>query len=114
MSIQVERAHGLEALGLVRTGRVHWNLGTAALYEEALRRDPNVGFNSSWETRRVWLESYEENNKKVRIKGVAKSHDDAAEFMKRLNSSVFFRDVRLDSTVRSTVPTPGSVPSAAS
>jgi phosphoenolpyruvate carboxykinase (ATP) len=38
MSIQVERAHGLEALGIVRSGRVHWNLSPAALYEEALRR----------------------------------------------------------------------------
>jgi phosphoenolpyruvate carboxykinase (ATP) len=38
MSIQVERAHGLEALGMVGTGRVHWNLSPAALYEEALRR----------------------------------------------------------------------------
>jgi phosphoenolpyruvate carboxykinase (ATP) len=37
MSIQVERAHGLEALGIVRSGRVHWNLSPAALYEEALR-----------------------------------------------------------------------------
>ena len=38
MSTQVERAHGLEALGIVRSGRVHWNLSTAALYEEAVRR----------------------------------------------------------------------------
>jgi aldehyde dehydrogenase (NAD+) len=38
MSIQVERAHGLEALGIVRSGRVHWNLTPAALYEEAIRR----------------------------------------------------------------------------
>jgi phosphoenolpyruvate carboxykinase (ATP) len=38
MTIQVERAHGLEALGIVKSGRVHWNLGTAALYEESLRR----------------------------------------------------------------------------
>src|SRR6186713_754294 len=38
MSIQVERAHGLEALGILRSGRVHWNLSPAALYEEALRR----------------------------------------------------------------------------
>jgi phosphoenolpyruvate carboxykinase (ATP) len=37
MSTQVERAHGLEALGIVRSGRVHWNLSPAALYEEALR-----------------------------------------------------------------------------
>jgi phosphoenolpyruvate carboxykinase (ATP) len=39
MTIQVERAHGLEALGIVRSGRVHWNLSPAALYEEALRRN---------------------------------------------------------------------------
>jgi phosphoenolpyruvate carboxykinase (ATP) len=38
MTIQVERAHGLEALGIVRSGPVHWNLSTAALYEQALRR----------------------------------------------------------------------------
>jgi phosphoenolpyruvate carboxykinase (ATP) len=38
MTIQVERAFGLEALGIVRSGRVHWNLSPAALYEEALRR----------------------------------------------------------------------------
>lgn len=67
-------------------------------YEEALRRDPNVGFNASWDTRRAWLESYEELDKRVRIKGVAKSHDDAAEFMKRLNSSVFFSNVRIDNS----------------
>jgi len=38
MSTQVERAHGLEALGIVRSGRVHWNLTPAVLYEEAIRR----------------------------------------------------------------------------
>ena len=47
------------------------------------------------------MESYEEANKKVKIRGVAKSHDDAAEFMKRLNSSVFFKDVRLEDTIQS-------------
>jgi type IV pilus assembly protein PilN len=67
-------------------------------YEEALRRDPNVGFNAAWDTRRAWLELYEEQQKKVRIRGAAKSHDDAAEFMKRLNSSVFFSGVRLENT----------------
>ncbi len=38
-TIQVERAHGLEAVGILRSGRVHWNLSPAALYEEALRRN---------------------------------------------------------------------------
>jgi phosphoenolpyruvate carboxykinase (ATP) len=38
MTMQAERAHGLEALGIVRSGSVHWNLSPAQLYEEALSR----------------------------------------------------------------------------
>jgi type IV pilus assembly protein PilN len=78
-------------------------------YEEALRRDPNVGFNASWDPRRAWLESYEENQKKVRIRGAAKSHDDAAEFMKRLGSSVFFSGVRFENSTQSMAGTAGAV-----
>ncbi|MBI4264639.1 MAG: phosphoenolpyruvate carboxykinase [Acidobacteria bacterium] len=37
MSTQLERAHGLEALGIVRSGRVHWNLSPAVLYEAAIQ-----------------------------------------------------------------------------
>jgi phosphoenolpyruvate carboxykinase (ATP) len=42
MSTQVERTHGLEALGIVRSGQVHWNLSPAALYEEAIRRNEGL------------------------------------------------------------------------
>ena len=42
MSTQVERTHGLEALGIVRSGPVHWNLSTAALYEQSIRRHEGV------------------------------------------------------------------------
>ena len=67
-------------------------------YEETLRRDPNAGFNASWDPRRVWMEGYSEDQKHVRIRGAAKSNEDVAEFLKRLNSSVFFSEVNLDST----------------
>ena len=67
-------------------------------YEETLRRDPNAGFNASCDPRRVWMEAYSEDQKHVRIRGAAKSNEDVAEFLKRLNSSVFFSDVNLDST----------------
>ncbi len=77
-------------------------------YEQTLRRDPNVGFNATWETRRLWLESFEEEGKKVKIKGVAKSAEDVAEFVKRLQISVFFADAAFESVER--VPGPaGSV-----
>jgi type IV pilus assembly protein PilN len=70
------------------------------VYEEALRRDPNVGFNGTWDTRRAWIDIYEETQKKVRIRGGAKAADDAAELMKRLNSSVFFQNVRLENSTQ--------------
>lgn len=69
-------------------------------YEEQLRRDPNAGFNASWDTRRVWIDSYTEADRGVKLKGAAKSNEDVAEFLKRLNSSVFFSDVNLDSTAQ--------------
>ena len=42
MSTQVERTYGLEALGIVRSGPVSWNLSAAALYEEAVRRSEGL------------------------------------------------------------------------
>src|SRR5258706_157547 len=37
-----ERKIGLEALGINGASNVHWNLGVAALYEEAVRRGEGV------------------------------------------------------------------------
>lgn len=68
-------------------------------YEETLRRDPNAGF-SNWETKRTWLESYTEERQHIKLRGSAKSNEDVAEFLKRLNSSVFFKDVNLDATAQ--------------
>jgi type IV pilus assembly protein PilN len=77
-------------------------------YQENLLRDPNAGFNASWDTHRVWLEGFDENQKKVRIRGSAKSNEDVAEFLKRLNLSVFFSDVSPESTNQVTVGGVGS------
>lgn len=62
-------------------------------YESQLKKDPTSGFNTNWETRRVWLLSYEERAHNVKIKGAAKSDEDVAEFLKRLKQSPFFSDV---------------------
>jgi len=69
-------------------------------YEDRLRRDPNMGFNSGWDPRRVWLESYEEAQRKVQIRGSARTNEDVAEFLKRLQLSVFFTDVTPESTTQ--------------
>jgi phosphoenolpyruvate carboxykinase (ATP) len=42
MSTQVERTHGLEALGIVRSGQIHWNLSPGVLYEAAIRRNEGL------------------------------------------------------------------------
>ena len=62
-------------------------------YEEAIKRDPNAGFNPNWDTRRAWLMGYAEQNHAVKIHGGAKSDEDVAEFLKRLKVSAFFSDV---------------------
>jgi type IV pilus assembly protein PilN len=77
-------------------------------YQENLLRDPNAGFNASWDTHRVWLEGFDEDHKKVKIKGAAKSNEDVAEFLKRLNLSVFFTDVAPEQTAQVTVGATGS------
>lgn len=71
-----------------------------ASYEERVRRDPNVGFNATWDSRRLWLDNFEEVQRKVRIQGAARTNDDVAEFLKRLQLSVFFADVTPESTTQ--------------
>ena len=62
-------------------------------YEEAIKKNPNEGFNPNWDTRRAWIISYAEVGHNVTIKGGAKSDEDVAEFLKRLKVSAFFSDV---------------------
>jgi type IV pilus assembly protein PilN len=66
-----------------------------AEYEMLLKKDPNAGYNPTWDSRRLWITRYEENNRRVKFSGGAKSFDDVAEFMKRLQLSVYFTDVQL-------------------
>jgi len=66
-----------------------------AEYEMLLKKDPNAGYNPTWDSRRLWILKYEETNRRVKFSGGAKSYDDVAEFMKRLQLSVYFTDVQL-------------------
>jgi phosphoenolpyruvate carboxykinase (ATP) len=42
MAIQLQRARGLEMVGILRSGPVHWNLPVPALYEAAVRRSEGL------------------------------------------------------------------------
>ncbi|MEM9187843.1 MAG: PilN domain-containing protein [Myxococcota bacterium] len=62
-------------------------------YERIRRENPLAGYNQSWDPKRLWLTSFEEENRSCRIKGVGKTNDDVAEFLRRLILSDVFEGV---------------------
>jgi type IV pilus assembly protein PilN len=63
---------------------------------EQLRRDnPAEAFNPGWDVRRVWITSYNETDRNLKLSGMARDGDDVSEFERRLKQSDFFSDVRL-------------------
>lgn len=63
---------------------------------EQLKRDnPGAVPNFTWDSRRLWLQSYTENDRKVRIIGQARDAEDVSEFLRRLTLSDYFYEVRL-------------------
>jgi type IV pilus assembly protein PilN len=63
---------------------------------QQLRRDnPNLVFNSNWDSRRLWLLSYVEQARTVKIEGVARDGNDVSEFAQRLKLSTYFYEVTL-------------------
>ena len=63
---------------------------------EQLKRDnPAVVYNANWDPRRLWLTSYKEADRIVKIDGLARDGEDVAEFERRLKLSDYFYDVKL-------------------
>lgn len=66
---------------------------------EALRREsPLLVYNPGWDVRRLWLESFQETERKCTINGFGKTNEDVAEFLRRLNISKIFDQVTLQNT----------------
>lgn len=55
----------------------------------------NKGWNPEWDPKRLWIHSFFEQARIVRITGFARSNEDVAEFHHRLESSRHFVEVRL-------------------
>jgi len=53
------------------------------------------GWNPEWEPKRIWIDKFEEKNREVTVIGHARSNEDVAELLKRMNTSSFFAHVRL-------------------
>jgi type IV pilus assembly protein PilN len=61
-----------------------------------LRRDnPLSVFNPNWDARRLWITSYTEAQRQLKIEGKARDGEDVSELARRLNLSSYFYDVRL-------------------
>lgn len=63
---------------------------------EQLKRDnPTAVPNANWDPRRLWMSSYKEADRTVRVAGFARDGEDVSELLRRLTLSDYFYDVRL-------------------
>ena len=63
---------------------------------EQLKRDnPAEAYNANWDPRRLWLTSYVESERVVRLGGLARDGEDVSELERRLKMSDYFTDVKL-------------------
>jgi type IV pilus assembly protein PilN len=61
-----------------------------------LRRDnPTAVYNPGWDAKRLWLTSFQEAERLVKIEGLARDGDDVSELARRLNLSTYFADIKL-------------------
>lgn len=106
-----KRQDAIDGLQEARTGPVHVMLELSNIlskkgrpnidktkYRELIRLDPTAGYDEDWDYRRLWISSFTEQNKKVVIQGQALTHEDVAEFLRRINLSRFFVKSELEST----------------
>lgn len=59
------------------------------------KENPLAVYNPSWDTRRLWLTSYIEGERVVRLEGLARDGNDVYELAQRLKLSAYFHDVTL-------------------
>lgn len=66
--------------------------------DEIRRDNPLAGYNAGWDSRRLWISSFNEENRECHIVGVGRTNEDVAEFLARLALSDLFQDVTLERT----------------
>src|SRR5690606_9190853 len=57
--------------------------------------NPLAMHNVNWDSRRLWLTSFIEDSRTVRLAGLARDGEDVSELARRMNLSSYFYDVRL-------------------
>lgn len=59
------------------------------------RENPLAVYNPGWDARRLWVTKFVEQQRKVRLEGIARDGEDVSELARRMNLSSYFHDVRL-------------------
>ena len=59
------------------------------------RENPLAVFNPGWDARRLWLTNFVEEQRKVRLEGIARDGEDVSEMARRMSLSSYFYDVKL-------------------
>jgi Tfp pilus assembly protein PilN len=75
----------------------------AARVDWLRQHDRSRLWSPTWDTHRVWLTGFEEENRVVKIAGQARDSDDVGELMRRLQLSLYFEDVRLERTQETSI-----------
>jgi type IV pilus assembly protein PilN len=63
--------------------------------EQMKRDNPTEVYNANWDPRRLWLTSYKEADRVVKMGGLARDGEDVSELERRLKLSDYFADVKL-------------------
>jgi len=106
-----KRQEAIDSLEAARTGPVYVMLEISNVlsksgrphldhdrYQEMIQTNPAIGFDENWDYRRLWLDTFQEKDRLVRITGQGLTHEDVAEFIRRINLSDFFTNSELVST----------------
>jgi type IV pilus assembly protein PilN len=59
------------------------------------KENPLAVYNPNWDSRRLWMTTYDERDRTVRIEGLARDATDVSELAQRLKLSVYFYDVTM-------------------
>lgn len=59
------------------------------------RENPTQDYNANWDPRRLWLTRFVEQDRTVRLEGMARDGEDVSELARRMNLSTYFDDVQL-------------------
>lgn len=79
--------------------------------EDMRKSNPEAGFSPGWDTRRLWIKSFKEDQRVCTVVGEARNNEDIAEFLRRLSLSTSFENVALVRTGQPAVGPGGAAPS---